>query len=252
MFRKIIVGLLLLQVLLCAAIPVFAASRADFTVLTSADQAAPGDEIVVTVKVTAGACSSMGFRQQFDADVFEVVSGKCLVSNASLSDFSKTEGAVALLETPGTFDGELCSFVLRVKADAPAGTTTVGGKCAVKNGGDALQCELNVGTVTIVAAPTQQEKPPAVSSEPTEAVGVTDSTEPQATQPEEETPDTKPEEEPADKDLAPSENDTTASDVLTTGPDYSAPKRELPTGIIVIVGLLLVVIIGVIIWKRKR
>ena len=257
--KRIIICLLLIQVMLWTAVPVFAANQADFTVLTSEKDAAPGDEIVITVKVTVNStCSSMGFRQQFDSAVFEIVSGECLVQDASLSDFSQKEGAVVLLAEAGKFDRELCQFTLRVKENAPVGETTVSGKCAVRNDAEVLECQLEPATVTIKQPQTEQLPTantfPSVPADVIEDIVATIKPPEVDVAPDAPTESVTLEQSPTEAETKTTENEVTVpSDaVLTIGADYTIPEKEVPVWLFVAIGVLLVGITGVLVFKKKK
>lgn len=170
--KKLHIACCVLLLVLTLPASVFAAASAEMTLSASVQTAAPGDEIVITVDaVSAGTCSAMGFVPQFDTQRLEIVSGKCLVEDAVLSDFSTKDGAAALFSEPGSFQGTLCQFTLRVKADAVAGTVEIGGKSAAKNGAEFLDVQLNTVQIQIegkegvtVAPETTQQQTVATES----------------------------------------------------------------------------------------
>lgn len=258
--RKIISAVILIMVFFCTVIPVFAAGNAEFTVSVSSDKVAPGDEIVVTVAVSAGSdCRSMGFRPRFDTTALEIVSGECLVKNAIIADFSKQDGTVALLEEATAYDGDLCRITLRVKDDAAPGMLELGGKCAAKNDADALTCNLKSAMITVEEAKSEQKE--------TEAASAT-------SVPEENAPDHQNQATgtptlPADvvtgaldgvtdtllteKDTAEAETEaTTEKEILTVGADYSVPEREFPVGAVLILLVLVAALVGILLYSKKR
>ena len=263
--KKIISLVILIMVFLCTVIPVFAAGNAEFVVSVSSDKVAPGDEIVVTVSLTAGSkCRSMGFRPQFDKASLEIVSGECLVKNAVIADFSKQDGTVALLEEATAYNGDLCRFTLRVKDDAAPGTLELGGKCAAKNDADALTCNLKSAKITVFVAQSEESTSATATSAPDENV-VTMQTIPaevvdnavdavtDAVLEEKDTEATEKDVASAEKDAALAETEAIAeTEILTSGADYSAPERKFPIGAVLILVVLVAALVGVLVYSRRR
>ena len=256
--KKIISVVILTLVLLSTAISVFAAGNAEFVISASSEKVAPGDEIVVTVSLTAGSkCRSMGFRPQFDTTALEIVSGECLVKNAVIADFSKQDGTVALLEEATAYNGDLCRFTLRVKDDAAPGTLELGGKCAAKNDADALTCNLKSAKITVVADQSEESTSATATSAPDENVvtmqtipaEVVDNAVDAVTDAVLEEKDTA----ATEKDAALAETEAIAeTEILTIGADYSAPERKFPIGAVLILVVLVAALVGVLVYSRRK
>ena len=256
--KKTISVVILTLVLLSTAISVFAAGNAEFVISASSEKVAPGDEIVVTVSLTAGSkCRSMGFRPQFDKASLEIVSGECLVKNAVIADFSKQDGTVALLEEATAYDGPLCRFTLRVKDAAAPGTLELGGKCAAKNDADALTCNLKSAKITVFAAQSEESNSATATSAPDENVvtmqtipaEIVDNAVDAVTDAVLEEKDTA----ATEKDAALAETEAIAeTEILTIGADYSAPERKFPIGAVLILVVLVAALVGVLVYSRRR
>lgn len=169
--RKITIVIMTLLLVSLFALQAFAAGQAKFTVEASDKTVAPGEEVTFTVHVeTNTACTSLGFKHAYDSSVWEMIKGECLVTDATLSDFSRAEGTVVLLENPGEFSGALCRFTMRVRDNAAAGETGITGKGAAKNGGQALSPEVISAQITVESDSVKPEQTvpeqPSVESQP--------------------------------------------------------------------------------------
>ncbi len=95
-----------------------------------------GQNVTVTVSIDGNeAFASIGLTFDFNRDVFEVESGKWVMSGLVLTDFNKSENrAVGALSNAVVKTGDIFELVLRVKDGAPAGTYYVKTEPRMKNG----------------------------------------------------------------------------------------------------------------------
>lgn len=143
-----IVLCLLLTVML--AIPALAAQTTVMTISAEVSAAKPGDEIEFKISMSGGEkCSSFGLILEYDSNAFEVVEGECTLKDALFAVFDEDKGLACIFSEAQALSGEVGSFILRVKAGAPSGTFEISGKSSVKNGGDAVESEVEAVKVTI-------------------------------------------------------------------------------------------------------
>lgn len=171
---------------LMLAVPALAAGQLQFAVTPSVTQAAPGDEVEFEVNVKGDAYTSIGYIPTYDKNVWEFASGECLPEDSVLDSFAPGMGAVLSFENAAVRNGAVFRFTMKVKADAPAGKTTLTGTVAAKDGGAALDTALTDVVVTIrsgsTVEPTQTEATkPVEQTSPTQSMEETVAT--QQTQP---------------------------------------------------------------------
>lgn len=171
---------------LMLAVPALAAGQLQFTVTPSVTQAAPGDEVEFEVSVKGDAYTSIGYIPTYDKNVWEFVTGECLMDYTGLGAFSRSDGGIMSFTDAAVRDGAVFRFTMEVKADAPAGKTTLAGTVAAKDGGAALDTALTDVVVTIrsgsTVEPTQTEATkPVEQTSPTQSMEETVAT--QQTQP---------------------------------------------------------------------
>lgn len=148
--RKIMMLLLATLLISVLWLPAAAQQTTEFTLEPSAQSAAPGEEIRITVSVEAAqACTSLGYIPTYDTQVLEIVRGECLVANTALSGFSAQEGGVLLYQEETVPNGGVFEFTVRVKDNAPEGVVTIGGMVAVNRSGENItatitECELKI------------------------------------------------------------------------------------------------------------
>lgn len=153
--KKFVIFLAVIMLLSAIAIPAFAATT-EIAVTASSEVAYAGDEVTFEVKVTGDApFTSLGYTLDYDKQVFEFVDYE-LASNIGtlLYTFDKNTNMCAMLfSEPTSYSGLVVRVKLKVKADAPFITATVGGQINVKNssleGGDAVAATFKSAQVAI-------------------------------------------------------------------------------------------------------
>ncbi len=128
--------LLSLFLVLSIVVPV-GATGATGVVLSASDLSLGfGDTVTFTVSLNGTTpFKSIGIALQYDENVFEIVSGKWLASNFTINTFNKTLGkAVGAYSEETLVNGNIFSFVLKVKGDAVCDTAGVFADVTLKNG----------------------------------------------------------------------------------------------------------------------
>ena len=146
--------IILLLLITALIIPVSAAT--EVTLTSTADAAERGDEITVTVSISAlDACKKGGVDIIYDSDVFELVSGSWLMTNSFIKDFdANTKDGVFAYTDAAPISGEILRFTLKVKDDAEIGSTNVkvllslDGVAAEKSAAFAVVCNHSYGDWT--------------------------------------------------------------------------------------------------------
>ncbi len=149
--KKLLIVFLSFVLLMGLACPALAASSASATI-DGAASANPGDSVVFTVSVsTVDDCRSGGIVLSYDRNVFEFVSGKCLLKNVFMSDFTGGTGVFAFADA-ANISGKVFQFTLRVKDGAPSGKTTVSGSANIRTEADALSVSVSGCSLTVNCA----------------------------------------------------------------------------------------------------
>ena len=139
--KKFLLAISLLIALVMLAIPAMAANEDVAVTLTASNSTVyPGEDVVLTVSVSASkAYTSIGYKLDFDSDVFELVgytnegatvsgaSSNSILGNTILVNFSNE----------GAHSGVLGKLTLKVKEVSPS-SKTVGGTVSCKNVNDTL------------------------------------------------------------------------------------------------------------------
>lgn len=154
---KRIFAMILALVLVCCVLPLgaFAAETARLTVETETKNAKPGEQIEFKILADADACTSFGLVLEYDSSVFEVVEGECTLTNALFSTFDKDKGLAVMFSEATALEGEVGTFVLKVRSDAAAGAVEVSGISAVKNGSAEITSEVEPAKLSIAGAAAQ-------------------------------------------------------------------------------------------------
>ena len=150
-------AILLTLAVLCGMMTVMA-SAAENTVLTITSKvtsAKPGDVIEFKIEASGGKCTSFGLVLEYDSNVFEVVEGKCTLKDKLFSIFDKEKGLAVMFEEETALDGEVGTFVLKVKSGAPSGKVEVSGVSSVKNGNADVTSEVEPAKLTISGGAAQ-------------------------------------------------------------------------------------------------
>ena len=125
MFKRKLVLFIICIALVCSSAIIAKAAPA-YKVTSASDTLKRGDSVTFTVNVSGTPkTKSLGVIVSYDSNVFEFVSGEMLVTGALLSDFTGGTG-VAAFTADTDVNGDIGSFVLKVKTDATFGATTVG------------------------------------------------------------------------------------------------------------------------------
>ena len=133
--KRILSILLIVVLMLSFAVSVSAIGNV-LTCKASKDTVKAGDTVTITI-INSGndAFASVGLTFEYNRAIFEPDSGKWVASGFVLSDFNKDDNrAVAALSNAAQKSGDLFELVLKVKADAPAGTYAVRTVPKMKNG----------------------------------------------------------------------------------------------------------------------
>jgi len=148
--KRVFVVFLSLLLICMISVPALAAGSAHMSVSASASQLYRGDMVTFTVSISAVEdCTAAGFVVKYDSNVFEWVSGKVLVSGATMSNFSGGTATLAF-DSGRAVSGEIFQFVLKVKDNAPFGSATVSGSSSVKVNQEAISASAGSASVTVV------------------------------------------------------------------------------------------------------
>ncbi len=156
--KKAFALVVLLLVASLLVMPVFAAS-AHMSVSASKSTVTRGDTFTITVSTgTVENCFSGGFMLNYDASVFDYVSGSALVSGFAMSGVTPMAGNVSgyFMNISGgtTVSGPLFQITLRVKDDAAYGSYTISGVPSMKiaNGEEKEDVSCSAGGTTVTVA----------------------------------------------------------------------------------------------------
>ena len=120
--------LVILCLALVAAVAITAMASGTYTVALTADKttANPGNEITVTVSVTAVTGQSGGLTVTYDEASLELTGGSFLIENTALSDFSVAQkNGVFILSGGKEISGDFARLTFKVKEDAPFNPTQI-------------------------------------------------------------------------------------------------------------------------------
>ena len=122
--KKIFIWLVLALLIAALTIQVSAAPSAKLT--ASKTSVNTGDTVTVNVSVSSMDCKAGGVEVSFDSKVFELTSGKWLLSGAFMTDFSTSskDGVFAYTDATG-ISGNILELKLKVKDSAASGKSTV-------------------------------------------------------------------------------------------------------------------------------
>ncbi|MBR5540243.1 MAG: hypothetical protein IKU56_02565 [Clostridia bacterium] len=149
--KKFFALLLSVMLVLTISIPAFAAGTATVA-CTSANEVKQGETL--TVMVTVSDCDpfkSMAVTPSYDKKVFELVSGEWVLTEAMLTNFNGTNGAIAY-SSAVTKNGNIFKLVLKVKADAPVGKTSVKADAVIKNGDTTIPVKVTAKEVKVTCS----------------------------------------------------------------------------------------------------
>ena len=126
MKNKLFKCLCLLLIVIAMTVEVFAAGSVSTGISASDTSVNSGDTITVTVNASVDSCGSGGIKLSYDSKVFNLVSGKWLLSSAFMTDFStgSNDGVFAFVNN-SKISGNVFQFELKVKDNAPLGKSNV-------------------------------------------------------------------------------------------------------------------------------
>ena len=264
---KRIFAMILALVLVCCALPLwaFAAETAQLTVETETKTAKPGEQIEFKILADTDACTSFGLVLEYDSSVFEVVEGKCTLTDTMFSTFDKDKGLAVMFSEATALDGEVGTFVLKVKSGAAAGAVEVSGISSVKNGSAEITSEVEPAKLTIAGGAAQSGSDAATKpsvGEPA-ATEVLTTEAPAGEQPQEELPaepeapeqeqQAGEEEKPGDLLIAPAPQDAdTQEPAEGSAPAPVGSRTVLLIGGAVVLFALVVLVIAVVILCRRK
>lgn len=148
--RKILSLLISLVLVVSLSISAFAAGSAKVDSKVSATVIKLGDKITVTVSLSDCApFKSMALTPNYDKNVFELVSGEWLLTDAVLTDFNGTSGAVAYSSAVEK-SGNIFKYVLKAKDNATLKNTTIKTDAVIKNGDTTVTSTATAVTVKVI------------------------------------------------------------------------------------------------------
>lgn len=157
----------LITVLLVCIVAVFGASAAGNGVVckTSSESVASGETAVFTVALSCTEpFKSMGLSLEYDRDVFELISGSWLLTDAVIADCDKANSKAAIaFSSEVTENGDIFEFVLKAKNTVAEGEYKVEVTPIIKNGSDTV--EAFGGSVGISVKSTGTESLPIQGTE---------------------------------------------------------------------------------------
>lgn len=148
---------------------VFGASAAGNGVVckASSESVNAGETAIFTVALScADPFKSMGLSLEYDKDVFELISGSWLLTDAVIADCDKSNGNAAVaFSSEVTENGDIFEFVLKAKDTVAEGKYKVEVTPIIKNGSDTVEAfggsvEISVkssGTETLPIPETEVE-----------------------------------------------------------------------------------------------
>lgn len=137
----------MILMLLVVALIVPVSAAAEVTMTSSQTELEWGDEVTVTVSISAlDACKKGGIELSYDTDVFELVSGSWLLSNAFIQDFAvSTNDGVFAYTSATAVSGDIFQFTLKVKEGAAVGSSKVTVELALD--GETLQESISLNII---------------------------------------------------------------------------------------------------------
>ena len=148
--KKITTLLVCLVLALSLSICVFASGTTKVESAVSVDTAKLGDTVTVTVSLSnCEPFKSMALTPVYDANVFEMVSGEWLLTDAQLANFNKTNAAIAY-STAVVKNGAIFKYVLKIKDAATLKNTTIKTDAVIKNGATTVTSTVGTATVNVI------------------------------------------------------------------------------------------------------
>ena len=146
MKKKIFKLICLTLIIAAITTQVFAAGSVSTSMSASSTSVNSGDTITVTVSASVDSCGSGGIKISYDSSVFQFVSGKWVLGNTFMSDFSSgsNDGVFAFLDSQ-SISGSVFQFELKVKDNASLGSSTV--SATFKADGKSSSCSSSISVV---------------------------------------------------------------------------------------------------------
>lgn len=143
MLKKKIFLLLICLAIICSSVIVSSAAPA-VTLVADITTVNCGDSITFVLNVSGSEkTKSLGVVLKYDSNIFEFVSGEMLVKGAMLVDFSDGIG-VAAYTSESDVNGDIASFILKVKDGAEIGKAVVECDVNLGTGGEAVDPEVTI------------------------------------------------------------------------------------------------------------
>ena len=161
--KKIIALVLCVLLISALAVTAFAADENKITATASKTEVKPGDTVTITVSIASvDKFTSFGYtvakNAAFDVAgteedgemLYGTISNTVLMSAPILSALDQDGLALAYTKNTG-LNGDLCTFEIKIKADAPAGTySVISGVSAKNKAGEVVEFALSAPSITIV------------------------------------------------------------------------------------------------------
>lgn len=246
--KKCVVALFCLLLTATLTVSVFAAKSAKMTINAEQTTAKPGDTVSFSVTLEkVEDCRSAGVSLSYDEAVFEFVQGACSVKSAMVSSFKNNTG-VFTVGDPAPIGGEIFTFQLKVKDNAPAGSYGIDAKGSLRDGNGAVETAVLGANVAVSGDGAQPTQPavtvPTVPAEVVPTVPVVAvPTEPTQTTEQTTTPEeTKPEEM--------KQMDSVQEPVYTIGAEE--PPKTIPQWIWIAVAVLGIGAAALVSLRKKK
>lgn len=146
--KKIVTVSISILLIFALGVPAFAEGATSFYIAPSIDSAYRGDEIVITVSVSGdNVFQSAGVILSYDTSVFEMVGGS--LRNGLVGSFDPTRGFAIINTSGNVYAGEIGTFTLRIKDDAPFSVGNITGTASAKSGNTSFETKINLATVLV-------------------------------------------------------------------------------------------------------
>ncbi len=131
--KKIISLLIGLIIVFAACVPAFATDSVTLSGNATASNITQGEQLTITYSVSECTLKSMALSFSYDANAFEVVSGKWLMSGTIMADvFKQPNKAVAAFGEETTVNGPVFELVLKAKDTGSTGNSSVSANPEIK------------------------------------------------------------------------------------------------------------------------
>lgn len=147
--RKIITLLLCFVMVAAMSVTVFATDSAQMSFRASSSTVHRGDTVTITVSLsTVEDCRSAGFAHSFNTSVFEFVSGSCTLSGVAMGSVNSSAASFAY-GSGTTVSGQVFTYTLKVKDNAPYGTYSVSGTANVRDTNGSISTSVSAASITV-------------------------------------------------------------------------------------------------------